>query len=383
MSSPAPRVLVVSNDFLPQVGGIQQYTHNLLSRLAHGAAFVAAHSDAASHDDTAMYPVTRGRDRYLLPRPQTRRDLQAAIVDHGADVVLLATPWPLVGIAAGLDVPVAVCNHGAEVIMPARIPVARQVLGAELRRADLLFAVSDNTARWVRRTVGEGGPPIRFLRTGVPLDTFTPDADGASIRSRHNLGTDPVVVCVGRLVARKGQDVLVSIWPRVREAVPNARLLLVGTGPMEDDLRAAADKQEPGSVVLTGRVPWDELAAHHAAADVFAHPNRDRWFGIETEGFGVIFLEAQACGRPVVAGNAGGAPEALKPGVTGLLCDGDDPHDVVRALVTLLRDPQMARRMGSAGRQFVEEHYNWSDIVAGLETDLTDLVAGRTLERVR
>lgn len=383
MSTAPPRILVVSNDFLPQVGGIQQYTHNLLSRMTHGAAFVAAHPEAASHDDTAPYPVTRGRDRYLLPRPRTRRDLAAAVREHRADVVLLATPWPLVGLAASLDVPVAVCNHGAEVIMPARVPGARQALGAELRRADLLFAVSDNTAKWVRHTVGQSGPAIRYLHTGVPLDTFTPDADGAAIRARHDLGNDPVVVCVGRLVPRKGQDVLVRVWPRVREAVPDARLLLVGTGPLEDDLRAAADAQPAGAVIVAGRVPWDELPAHHAAADVFAHPNRDRWFGIETEGFGVIFLEAQACGRPVVAGNAGGAPEALIPGVTGLLCEADQDDDVVRALVTLLRDPALAKRMGNAGRTFVEDHFDWSHIVAGLEDDLADLVAGRELERVR
>lgn len=371
---------MVSNDFLPQVGGIQQYTDNLLRRMTHGAAFVAAHPDAADHDDVAGYPVSRGADRYLLPRPRTLADLEAAIAAHRADVVLLATPWPLVRLAARTSVPVAVCNHGAELIMPARIPVARQLLGAELRTADLLYAVSENTAGWVRDLVGESGPPVRLLPTGVPLDVFTPDADGAAIRARHGLGDDPVVVCVGRLVPRKGQDVLVDVWPRVREHVPDARLLLVGTGPLSDDLERAAAAQDPGAVTLAGRVPWEELPAHHAAGDVFAHPNRDRWFGLETEGFGVIFLEAQACGRPVVAGNAGGAPEALVPGRTGLLCDGDDPDDVVRALVTLLRDRPLAARMGARGRQFVEENFDWDRIVHDLEQELAALVAGDTPE---
>ena len=376
---PAPRVLVVSNDFLPQVGGIQQYTNNILERLTHGAAFVAAHPDAASHDDVAPYPVRRGRDRYLLPGRRTLVDLRAAVEDHRADVVLLATPWPLVGTAAKLDVPVAVCNHGAEVIMPARVPGSRHLLGRELRKADLLYAVSRNTASWVRRTVGPRGPDVRLLLTGVPLDTFTPDADGREIRDRHGLGDDPVVVCVGRLVPRKGQDVLVEAWPRVRDTVPDARLLLVGTGPLEDDLRAAAAALPDGAVTLTGRVPWEELPAHHAAADVFAHPNRDRWFGIETEGFGVIFLEAQACARPVVAGDAGGAPEALVPGETGLLCDGSDPDDVARAVTTLLTDPDRACRMGVAGRTFVEEHFDWARIVAQLERELAALAAGSPL----
>lgn len=376
-----PRILVVSSDFLPQVGGIQHYTDNLLRRMTHGAAFVAAHPDAADHDDDAPYPVTRGRDRYLVPIPNTATDLRAAVAEHRADVVLLATPWPLVSLAASvLDVPVAVCTHGAELIMPARIPGARRLLARELRRADLLYAVSNNTAGWARDLVGASGPDVRLLPAGVPLDTFTPQADGRAIRDRHGLGDDPVVVCVGRLVPRKGQDVLIRAWPRVRRSIPDARLLLVGAGPLEDDLRAAAAELPDGAVTLTGRVPWEELPAHHAAADVFAHPNRDRWFGIETEGFGVIFLEAQACGRPVIAGDAGGAPEALVPGRTGLLCDGADVDDVARTVTTLLGDRPLAARMGAAGRTFVEEHFSPERIVAQLEQELAGLVAGAPLE---
>ena len=378
----APRVLLVSSDFLPQVGGIQQYTDNILQRLTHPGAFVAAHPDAASHDDTAPYPVWRSRHGYLLPRPSVLRELRAAVRAHDADVVLLATPWPTVGLASRLDVPVAVCAHGAELTIPSRLPGLRQLLASELGRADLLHAVSRNTANVLDDLVGPSGPPVRLLRTGVPLDRFTPDADGEVVRRRHGFGDDPVVACIGRLVRRKGQDRLVEAWPAVRDAIPDARLLLVGSGPLEDELRERAAELPAGAVTLTGRVPWEELALHHAAADVFAHPNRDRFGGLETEGFGVIFLEAQACGVPVVAGDAGGAPEALLPGETGVVCDGTDPDAVAAAVVSLLSDRDRSRAMGRAGRAFVEQHFGWTDIVARLEHRLAALVAGEPIPEV-
>ncbi len=379
------RTLVVSNDFLPQVGGIQQYLDNILRRLPDAAAFAADHPEAAEHDaahhaDPAAYRIIRGPRRYMGPTRGTERALAEAIERTDADALLFATPWPLVGLGRRLGIPTAVCTHGAELITPAHLPASKTWLRRQLRGADLLYSVSEHTAAHVRGLVGEDGPPLRLLRTGVPLETFRPDVDAHAMRDRHGLGDDPVVVCVGRLVKRKGQDRLVEAWPRVQAAVPDARLVLVGTGPLEDDLRRAAARLPSGAVTLAGRVPWEELPLYHAAADVFAHPNRTRLMGLESEGFGVIFLEAQAVGRPVVAGNSGGAPEALIPGETGLLVDGDDLDDIAGALVTLLRDPERARAMGRAGRDFVAAHYDWDRIVAGLHDDLTALVAGARLD---
>lgn len=368
--------LLVSNDFLPQVGGIQTYTDNILRRLPGAAAFVAANPAAATHDDTAPYPVIRGPRRYLFPTPSVERALRKAVEEVGADVLLFATPWPLVGLGKRLGMPTAVCTHGAELIMPAKVAIGRAALGHALKQADLLYTVSAHTGHWVRRTVGNDGPPIRYLRPGVPLDIFTPAADGAMIRDRHDLGDDPVVVCVGRLVRRKGQDVLVRAWPQVRAAVPNARLVLVGPGPLEDDLRKAAARQPDGAVTVAGRVAWEDLPRYHVAADVFAHPNRTRLGGLESEGFGVIFLEAAACGTATIAGNSGGAPEAIIPGETGVLVDGTDDGAVATAVIELLTDPARARAMGQRGRTFVEEHFDWRQIVDRLEDDLVGLVAG-------
>ncbi len=379
----AARPLLVTNDLMPQVGGIQAFNHQVLSRLDDAAVFAAAHPRSHEHDDTAPYRVIRGPHRYLFPVPPVARALQAAVDATSADVLLFATPWPLVSLARRLGLPAAVVSHGNELVTPARIPLARSLLRRDLRRADLLYAVSEHTARHLRALVGDDGPPIRLLRNGVDLTTFTPQVDGTPIRERHGFGDDPVVVCVGRLVRRKGQDTLVAAWPRVRASVPDARLLIVGDGPLRDELAQAAADQPDGAVTLAGRVPWDELPAHHAAADVFAHPNRTRLAGLDAEGFGVIFLEAQAVGRPVIVGDSGGSPEALVPGESGVVVDGDDAEAVADAVIDMLADRDRAAAMGRQGRAFVEQHHDWDRIVDGLQADLDELAAGRPPSRTR
>jgi phosphatidylinositol alpha-1,6-mannosyltransferase len=166
-------------------------------------------------------------------------------------------------------------------------------------------------------------------------------------------------------VARKGQDVLVAAWPRVLARHPGARLLLVGSGPAERSLRrAVAARGLEGSVVLTGAVPAEELPAHYAAGDVFAMPCRTRRAGLDVEGLGMVFLEAAACGRPVVAGTSGGAPEAVQEGVTGHVVDPRSPEAVAASINGLLDDPERARAMGAAGRAWVEQRWSWTTIAA-------------------
>jgi phosphatidyl-myo-inositol dimannoside synthase len=211
------------------------------------------------------------------------------------------------------------------------------------------------------------------LSPGVDVAQFTPDTDGTAVRARYGLDDAPVVVCVSRLVPRKGQDTLVRGWSQVLARHPQARLLLVGAGPLESSLRRAV--QERGlahSVVLTGGVPPDQLPAHYAAGDVFAMPCRTRRGGLDVEGLGMVYLEAAACGRPVVAGTSGGAPETVREGVTGHVVGDPRSAEAVAAVLTgLLDDPQRARWMGAAGRAWVEQRWSWTTI-AGTFAALLD-----------
>lgn len=177
-----------------------------------------------------------------------------------------------------------------------------------------------------------------------------------------------MVVCVSRLVPRKGQDTLILAMPRILAKEPEAVLLIVGGGPYEQDLRKLAyDTGVADAVRFTGAVPWSELPAHYGAGDVFAMPCRTRRGGLDVEGLGIVYLEASATGLPVVAGDSGGAPDAVLDGETGWVVRGDLPDDSADRIITLLGDPELRRHMGERGRRWVEERWRWDLLAEGLK----------------
>jgi phosphatidylinositol alpha-1,6-mannosyltransferase len=195
----------------------------------------------------------------------------------------------------------------------------------------------------------------------VDLDNFSPEVSGAAVRQRHGLTGRPVVVCVSRLVPRKGQDVLIQAMPAILAKVPQAALLIVGGGPYEQRLRKLARRTGvAGNVVFTGPVPAAELPEHFAAGDVFAMPCRTRRLGMDVEGLGIVFLEASAAGLPVVAGDSGGAPDTVRQGITGLVVNGIDIVAVADRVSGLLADPRRAAAMGTAGRKWAEQSWQWN-----------------------
>jgi phosphatidylinositol alpha-1,6-mannosyltransferase len=363
------RTLVVTNDFPPRQGGIQTFVAALLARRPPESLVVLASRSPGweAHDAALPYPVVRRPTSMLLPTPATARAAADLLRRHGCDTVFFGAAAPLGLLAPALREAGARrlvgATHGHETGWVA-LPGARQLMRRIAGGLDLLTYISDYTRDRLAPALGDR-TAMAQLSPGVDVDVFTPAADGAAVRRRYGLGDAPVVVCVSRLVARKGQDVLVAGWPRVLARHPGARLLLVGGGPAEAALRRAVEAGGlGGSVVLAGAVPPAELPAHYAAGDVFAMPCRTRRAGLDVEGLGMVFLEAAACGRPVVAGTSGGAPEAVREGVTGHVADPRSPEAVATAISRLLDDPAKARAMGAAGRAWVEERWSWTRIAA-------------------
>jgi phosphatidylinositol alpha-1,6-mannosyltransferase len=213
------------------------------------------------------------------------------------------------------------------------------------------------------RVIGDRAELVQ-LTPGVDSDLFHPDIDGSAVRERYRLADRPVIVCVSRLVPRKGQDTLIHALPEVRRAVPDAMLLLVGAGRYRTELETRAGAAGVSdAVVFTGGVSHEALPAHFAAGDVFAMPCRTRRHGLDVEGLGIVFLEASAAGLPVLVGDSGGAPDAVRDGETGYLVDGRDVSAVADRLVTLLSDDALRQRMGIAGRAWVEQAWRW-DVLA-------------------
>jgi phosphatidylinositol alpha-1,6-mannosyltransferase len=286
----------------------------------------------------------------------------------GVEVVLFGDAFPLALLGPRLarrGAPYLVAAHGFDywlsVVPGAHASIRYMTSGA----SRVAVMCSEFIARTVRTAVPRD-VPVSVLYPGADLLAFRPDLPTADLRERLGVIGRPLVVCVSRLVARKGQDVLIQGMRRIRRQVPEATLAIVGGGPYEERLRALASEAPTGSVVFAGQVSEEDLPRYYAMGDVFAMPCRSRLGGMEVEGWGNVFIEASACARPIVVGDSGGARETVVDGESGLLVDGTDLNQVADAVAGLLADPELARRMGAAGRERVERAHAWPAIAARL-----------------
>jgi phosphatidylinositol alpha-1,6-mannosyltransferase len=349
--------LLVTNDFPPKVGGIQSYLHELWRRLPPDQVTVLTGEQpgAVTFDAAQAFRVVRHGGPVQWPTPALRRRIDALAAEVGAQVVFLDPVLPLGLVGPQLrGRPYVVVLHGAEVTVPAHLPGTRALVRRVLSHAAGVLAAGTYPAAQARRLrpdlAGLVVPP------GVDVERFTPCPDPsvrAALRRRYGLHPDrPTVVGVSRLVPRKGFDVLIDA---VAMLPADAQLLIAGDGRDRRRLEQRAARHGLGARTrFLGRVPDAELPDVYRAGDVFAMLCRDRWFGLEAEGFGIVFLEAAACGLPVIAGRSGGSHEAVRDGETGFVIDPDDVAGVHQHLDRLLHEPGLAPRMGAAARRHAE-----------------------------
>jgi phosphatidyl-myo-inositol dimannoside synthase len=365
-----PKTLVVTNDFPPRQGGIQSFVHALAAGRPAGSVVVYAPAweGAGEFDRRQPFPVVRHPTSLMVPTPGVLRRAQRIVREHRCDTVLFGAAAPLGLLAPGLRrAGIGRCvalTHGHEAGW-ASLPGARSLLRRIGDSVDVLtYLGSYFRTRLARALSPQAAARMVRLAPGVDTATFRPGSGGAAIRERLGLAGRPVALCVSRLVARKGQDTLIRSWPRVRAQVPDAALVLAGSGRYRSDLEKLAERRGvASSVIFAGSVPWKDLPAYYDAADVFAMPCRTRNGGLDVEGLGIVYLEASATGLPVIAGDSGGAPDAVLDGQTGYVVDGRAPDAVAGRLAELLADPARAAAMGEKGQAWIAAEWDW-DLVS-------------------
>ncbi|WP_371482112.1 glycosyltransferase family 4 protein [Kitasatospora sp. NBC_00315] len=373
------KTLIVTNDFPPRPGGIQAFVHNMAIRQPAGSIVVYASSwrdgaECARFDAEQPFPVVRDRTKVMVPTPRVTRRAAEILRAEGCESVWFGAAAPLGLMAPALRRAGAGrllgMTHGHEAAW-AQLPGSRQLLRRIGAGTDTLTYLGEYTRSRIAAAVGpEAAGRMVQLPPGVDEETFHPGSGGVELRRGLGLADRPVVVCVSRLVPRKGQDTLIEAMPQILAAVPDTVLLIVGDGPYRGDLEKLADARGVrASVRFTGAVPWAELPAHFGAGDVFAMPCRTRRGGLDVEGLGIVYLEASATGLPVVAGDSGGAPDAVLEGETGYVVPGGSAPAAAERIVRLLNDEGLRRRMGAAGRRWVERSWRW-DLLAGRLTSL-------------
>lgn len=371
---PDGRTLIVTNDFPPRTGGIESFVLAMAQRMPPDQVVVhtARQAGDRAFDATLGFEVVRDSSRLMVPTPGIARRSAELVRSHGCDRVWFGAAAPLGLMApvlrrAGVRRTVAT-THGHEVWWSA-VPGTRALLRAIGERNDVLTYLGEYTRSRIARplSLAARGRLVR-LTPGVDDAVFRPGSGGAAVREQHGLVGRPVVVCVSRMVARKGQDVLVRALPSIRRQVPGAALLLVGDGPHRTAIeRLVARLGLSDDVVLAGRVPWARTPAYYDAGDVFCMPTRTRLFGLEPEALGICYLEAAATGLPVVAGDSGGAPDAVLAGENGFVVPGRSVQAVADRCSELLLDAHLAERFGERGMHWVAQQWRWDDLARRLQ----------------
>jgi phosphatidyl-myo-inositol dimannoside synthase len=379
--------LLVTNDFPPKVGGIQNLLYEYWRRLPSDEITVLTtrHDGSDSFDRAQPFRVVRVPSSVLLPTPALAHRIRALADETHAGLVVLDPALPLGLVGRRIGRPYAVLVHGAEVTVPGRMPFTRQLLEGVLRPARMVVAFSDYSAAEARRVIGSDATRIVTLTPGVDAERFRPlsQAEIAATREHFGLPVDGrLVVSVSRLVPRKGMDVLIEAVGRLSSELPDLCLAIGGQGRDRRRLEERARRLEDGRggaagrrrlVHLLGRVADEDLPLLDGAADVWAMLCRDRWLGLEQEGFGIVFLEAAATGVPQVAGRSGGSHEAVLHGVTGLVVDHpSDPVAVAAALADMFGSAERRGQLGAAARRRVEEHFTYDRLVPRLHAALRE-----------
>ncbi|MFJ9682012.1 glycosyltransferase family 4 protein [Streptomyces sp. NPDC101194] len=356
--------LVITNDFPPRQGGIETFVHAMVTRIPDDdvVVYTSREPGDAAYDAALPFPVVRDSSGMLLPtRRVTRRAVEIAQA-HGCDRVWFGAAAPLALMApalrrSGIRRMVAT-THGHE-IWWARTPGARRMMRRIGEGVDVVTYLGGYTRTRIEPALG---PRARMSRLvpGVDAEVYRPDAAARlDLRTELGLNGERVILCMARLVPRKGQDMLIRALPLIRREVPDAVLVVVGRGPDEARLRKMAGRLDGSAVRFVGGKSHTETPAYYAAADVFAMPCRTRKGGLEAEGLGIVFLEAAASGLPVVVGDSGGAPDTVVDGRTGHVVDGTDVAAVAGALTRILLDGELADEMGAAGREWARKSWSW------------------------
>ena len=362
-------ILFVTNDFGPRAGGIETFVIGLIERRAFGSTIVYTSWQAGSHEYDARWKsefgvtVIRDQAKILLPTPRVSRNLKRLIREHNIQVAAFGAAAPLALLSASMKaagvVKTVALTHGHEVWW-AKVPLFNLAIRRIGSTTDSLTYLGDFTRKAISVSLSKNASQ-RMVKVapGIDVEHFTPQ-DSTALRKELGLEKKKVLVCVGRLVHRKGQDRLIESMPEIIAKVPDAHLLIVGQGPYLGHLKKlVADNHLHGYVTFIGRIHYGELPRYICAGDLFVMPSRSRFGGLEVEGLGIVYLEASACGLPVIAGSSGGAPDAVVEGVTGVVVDGTNTRQIAQAAISLLSDPAKAAAMGGAGRTWIIENWRW------------------------
>lgn len=375
------KTLFITNDFPPRPGGIQTFVYEIVARFNPESVVVLASDWANSNEfDTGLdYKVVRAKSKVLLPTKKTLSLAAQLIAEHNIDQVVFGASAPLGLLAKPLRKlgikKIIAFTHGHEVGW-AKTPLTKSLLRRIAKDVDSLTYLTAYTKAGILKGLPKNTESKMYqLLPGVDTQLFNPSnkVAGAQIRADLGFADRPTIVSVSRLMARKGHDQLIKAIPEISKSIPGVALVIVGDGKYRKSLQKLVRKLKlTNDVYFSGKVPYADLPNWYAIGDVFAMPCRTRMANWDVEGLGIVYLEASATGLPVVAGDSGGAPEAVIPGKTGYVVGGRDSKMLIKQLIALLSDENLRVELGQNGRDWVCKDWTWDQAYQEVQSLLSN-----------
>ena len=363
-------VLFVTNDFGPRAGGIETFIHGLIEGIPDKRVivFTSSQGDTDTYDymwkEKFGVEIIRDKSTILLPSLRVTRRLKKLCTEKSIGIVVFGAAAPLGLLAPSLRKVgvkrIVALTHGHEVWW-AKVPP----FSFAIRRIGNSVDVLTYLGEFTRSAIGsalthKAKDSMVRIAPGIDVEHFFPQSSAGTLRAELGLANKKVIVCLGRLVHRKGQDILIKALPEIRKSVPDAHILFIGEGPYRKNLvKLAHDLEVSQAITFIGRIQYQDLPRYLSVGDIFAMPSRSRFFGLEVEGLGIVYLEASACGLAVIAGASGGAPDAVLQGKTGIVVDGTNVGEVSTSVIDLLSNPTLAKEMGKNGNEWVSQQWRW------------------------
>jgi len=362
-----PSILLVTNDFGPRAGGIETFVIGLLERVPQGEVIVytSTQPDCDEYDQRWKHEfgveVIRDRSKILLPTPRVISKLRKVLRTREITTIWFGAAAPLALSARWLKragaTHIVALTHGHEVWW-SRVWPFSWLMSEIAKNVDIATYLGEFTRNSMAPRFKDSRKLIK-IAPGIDTEHFVRH-QSHELRKSYGIDTKPTIVSVGRLVHRKGQDRLVEAMPRILAQVPNAQLIFIGEGPHRKVLEKLVSQLSLyDHVTFIGRIHYQDLPRYISMGDIFAMPSRSRLFGLEVEGLGIVYLEASACGLPVIGGASGGAPDAVRHGITGFVVDGNNIEEIAERSIELLRDSELRATMGAAGRKWVVDEWRW------------------------
>ena len=362
-------VLLVTNDLGPRAGGIETFILGLLEQLNGREIVIYTSTQPGAHkfdqelNERLGVVVIRDKSRVLLPTPRVISNIKSVMRAHGTTIVWFGAAAPLAWMAPNLRRAgakrIVALTHGHEVWWSKLVPFkfAMRRIG---NHSDVITYLGEFTRSAIAPAVG-ARTELAHIAPGINTEHFIPSTKPRDLLAKFAIENRPTIISVGRLVHRKGQDRLIAALPQIKRAIPDVVLIIVGEGPRGDYLRGLVKKLDlEANVIFVGRIHYDELPRYLNMADIFVMPSRSRFFGLEVEGLGIVYLEASACGLPVIAGDSGGAPDAVLVGETGYVVAGNNLAAIATSVIELLSDRALMDRLGKRGREWAVSDWNWN-----------------------